>query len=914
MTKVTHLTTQALKAHQKAISVHAENINTADVPGVHAIDPKLSIKNNQSILLTEHRRENIQQTKLVYELTAEASASEIKNLYMKKLEYTLSGTNSNDDKLQTAITEFLSKGNTLIGNDDPSHQKIWIESASNVAQTTSNILTSITDDRQNVDKEITHTTATFNTKTKELFKINQAIQTDRNHSHKHYDRRDQLINELYQIRGDLNIIYNFSGTAYVTDSHGHTIAGTDTYAKLSHHTIADELVNKESFNPIKQETVNGAGKIISSTDVTKFSGGKIGGLLEMRDDILPNIHTDVQTFAKALQDTMNDVYSQNSTNPPKSRLQGNAQVSLSDEIPFEGKIKINALNKDGTQINGTSGAIRPFTIDLDHLQGTGIGEKVTTKDIMNEINQGMNKAPQLKRLSLGQILNKDSNQIENHYLLNNILLAGKSELQDGQFTFDMHLDGNNYFGSNVEILEVTAQDNGANVIPISDIPTESFKLEKGGNTRTNQAITISGVDQAQGPHTITVKIRVIGDNGVRQEGSADFSIDFAAPENATLLNQRFSGSNAAANPGEMQEPKNLGNRINTSGSIARTQLVDEYGLTIEDENKSGNFVLESSAGHGLTIESMGSKHTDTGKTFAHQFGLNHFFELEGDQMKLNPEITSGINNLARSKVSTAENAQDTVKVGDAQATGTMQFIEVPFATNFMAHNTITIQGVTLTFANAAPELTQDQIEVGANLNASLQNAIDKINAHSQLQSIVSAELAGGANTITITAKQPGTTGNNINIGTNNVNLHVNGEQQPNSNLLNGTDKDQETSVAAMQMGQNDMQGLQDLLNTFKEKMVSIDNPLYGLHESTLQGHAAGLMNGIAHLIADANNAAQINEQVLERAHQELITEVGVDQAYQYINVLEIQQHLNAISRAYQILLQTKQRILDHIHT
>ena len=86
-----------------------------------------------------------------------------------------------------------------------------------------------------------------------------------------------------------------------------------------------------------------------------------------------------------------------------------------------------------------------------------------------------------------------------------------------QMNWDLELDGSKYFGRKVQVLGVTSAAGQALNWP------QKFNIAQGAHTRTNQHITVDSI--AGGLQNINVQFRVIGDNGVVEEGVARCAIN-----------------------------------------------------------------------------------------------------------------------------------------------------------------------------------------------------------------------------------------------------------------------------------------------------------------------------------------------------------------------------------------------------
>ena len=183
---------------------------------------------------------------------------------------------------------------------------------------------------------------------------------------------------------------------------------------------------------------------------------------------------------------------------------------------------IYAVNQHGEQLRGGAGNLNPINIDMSKIVQNGAS---TMADLVKEINEKLDLAPSRERAAIGRIEDNEGAQIPGEYLLNNIQLLARSKVDNtanDEFTFELDLQGNSYFGSKIEILDVKTADDaaGANAQNVlEDELPPIFELEKGINTSTGNKITVQRAGQDR---VITLGIRITGDNGVVNFGAVSF--------------------------------------------------------------------------------------------------------------------------------------------------------------------------------------------------------------------------------------------------------------------------------------------------------------------------------------------------------------------------------------------------------
>lgn len=110
-------------------------------------------------------------------------------------------------------------------------------------------------------------------------------------------------------------------------------------------------------------------------------GGKLGGLIDLRDRALPQFSEKLGVAFGGLAEALNSVSNANTTVPPPSQLDGRATgLAGSDRLGFTGKATFAVTQADGTLVASTS-------VDFDAL-----GPSATVNDMVSAINTGLGGA------------------------------------------------------------------------------------------------------------------------------------------------------------------------------------------------------------------------------------------------------------------------------------------------------------------------------------------------------------------------------------------------------------------------------------------------------------------------------------------------------------------------------------------
>jgi flagellar hook-associated protein 1 FlgK len=916
--------TRALSQGKKALDTYNDNIANSQVIGARTIDPVITqTYNGRSVttLMQQVRRsnpllENIQINQLTNSTEFETISTAL-NVVQNEISDKL---NPQQSTLVNSVADFLSQSTILAANSTSSARHTFVERGKILATNFNEITNRIVDLRFSSDKDLGASITNANEIIRSIFTINKTIKQSGIASGSKalnlFDKRDEFVTNLAKLF-EINYTYTTQGEVLIRDKRSSLpIVDNTSYSQLNYQgfssraeilsekepkTIDLTIINNKSGDRIVYKSTVGNGPNI-------LGGGKIGGLISLRDDILKETYGVVQQLVKSVTDTVNKVHNGGSTWPPATKFQSNITVQGNEILDWGGKVSIYPVDDKGNQLSGGGGPLNAINIDFDKLSNANgsIGSP-TVWDVIRELNSQLEVNPSRNRLAMGLIQVNDPiiggvlAAAPNEYLLNNVQLAGMSKITDqGGFIFDLDLTGNQYFGSNVEVLEVTTS-NGYSV-PIEELPT-AFRLEKDTNSRTADPIVVNGINPAQA-QTISVKIRVTGDNGAMTEGTAVFAIDPASTPNLPDLTNRRVSANAA---GLAVQGNGFGDAPISHTGIATVKLVDDKGLEIpEGLSTAGKIVIETNnSSYALAIQ---------GGNFSNLLKFNDLIQHnEGTGLiKIRDDIVVNMNLLSTGRVSRTNGKVINASIGQTQATGNLTFS----GNNFAPASRITIKDQTFTFIAGIPA-NQNQIQVTGALNTdviALRNAIEN---HNALKGIINAIPSGNLG-IDLSSKIAGTAGNILvssnTVGTN-LTIITNGiTSGPGtniaSNLSGGTDNTNATIILYnYTIGDKSSEVIEDF-NDLKSKIIDFTgSDLVPSISTTLVAYASQITTILSDQAGDAVSDYTISTEVLNKIQERVKNELGINPQEQYIKLLEQSQSLRDLA-----LVNRKSRdIIEEIH-
>lgn len=702
----------------------------------------------------------------------------------------------------TANFEYHSRLNSLVG--DPKNQaSIYsrlnnfinsfdsqlptIEKRSSILANASSFTSQVrqyTDNLQDLksilETEITQTTSAVNGIIFDLVSVNKALVHNSQNIGSVLDERNSLIAQLAE---HLGIIASFDNTGVATvriANGGKELVSGTHYAQLSYIQDLDLLSHNISSDIIRADyyDINGAAKNKTDTqvgDVISQFGGKFAGLLNVRDNILPEALANINNAVGQIAAKVNELHNTGSGYPPASTLTSERAMLLTDKASFKGKASFTVTDSTGNPVVDNAGNyVKPVTVDFDNLASrNAIAGQFTTQDIIDEINQvadGYSKAS----VGLGSIAVPTGEAPQ--WLVDQVRLVPTSDISSsGAMSFQIELNSGSSFDTKFQVTGMIVLDEANTVLaqPTAFTAPDAITLASGQYTKTGQNI-VANFTPGETQSTIRLKMLVIGTDGVCEEKWADFTIGdgVALLGGSETINQRVEAasannaiggglaatitSSAGAGAAATATDAKLGS------AIISARFVDKNGYTVTDTETQGYLELSAIAGSGLVIDTATSKvlsttatPTEIAKNLSHWYGINNFFNSDATNPATNIAVRADIaanSSLISLGKAEANSATQNIMKGQTLPSATLDLTILP-----VDNDTVTINGTAFTFKAALTvPAVGTEILIGADIPATLQNLYNVVKANTTIVTAVTfAKPAAGATQLTVIAKTAG---------------------------------------------------------------------------------------------------------------------------------------------------------------
>lgn len=474
-----------LSVNQRALSVISHNLANANTEGYTRQVLDLSSvyydaqgSEGQGVRVEDiSRRIDTYLQRSIRNQTSLVGQTSVLEDYFDKIQIHL-GEPGGDNSVDEYIQNFYDAIQTLAETPDSvSYRELAVDSGITLARELSDLAYTMEDFRFEVDRDIVDVTRNINQELLNLESLNISISRANVLGTSKADLQDDIDRSLKRLSEylDIDVSYEESGAVSVYTTSGITLI--DDYAyQLSYSPAASvgQIIDGQDFRNIVVRALDDRGQPIGQpvdlvsagfedSVTTTLKSGKLMGLLNLRDDFIPNILNQLDQLASTLRDSFNAIHNLGSSFPATDTLTGTRGLTAETRSDWEGSVRIAVLEEDGSPVQSPypdelHTGTRPLLLDLASLQSAATDGRPTLQTIVDEINNHFYPPP--VKAQLGN--------------LNNIqLVADTDELPTfpGNFSFDFDLDNisaenADFFVTDIQVVDST----GANITALNTPP------------------------------------------------------------------------------------------------------------------------------------------------------------------------------------------------------------------------------------------------------------------------------------------------------------------------------------------------------------------------------------------------------------------------------------------------------------
>lgn len=339
-----------IQTAQRQMQVTSGNVTNANVEGFSrkTASPETIVVGSQNagVRLGEVTREVDEfLTKQVRRQETSLANLEAQSQIMTRVQE-LFGTLRNDSTLANTLTRLQDSLEQL--QTDPESQATRngvVQAARETAQEFNRFNREALELRGQVDSDINLAVSDLNETLKEVRDLNDRISSAKatgNPVGELQDERDRALTTVSQMM-DVRTFERSTGEIVVMNPQGQPLV--DSQASQLNFDITGAFNAGTDGKPVTFQN----GDVVTSS-----VGGRLGALLQLRDETLPNFMQDVDRLAATTRDTVNAAHNLGSGNPPAQELTGSRIIGdVNDTVELTSDVRFAVVNEDSGEITDT---------------------------------------------------------------------------------------------------------------------------------------------------------------------------------------------------------------------------------------------------------------------------------------------------------------------------------------------------------------------------------------------------------------------------------------------------------------------------------------------------------------------------------------------------------------------------------
>lgn len=833
-----------LNAAQLALQVTSANVSNANTPGytrkTSSVETNILNGMGAGVLTTNVVRSvDLALQQQLRNQSAIAGNSDTLNTYYQQMQQMFGsiGTNGSDTSFVGQISNFENVLQAIALNPEGvSERSNLVNTAQNLTQQLTGIGQQLQGMRQQADSQISTSIDTINAQLTSIDSLNKAISRNKAMglpTGDLEDQRDTAIDKISQ-QMDINYFERSNGEVSIFTKTGRTLL--DAQPQFLSHAAASSMNASVSL-------ANGgvSGIMLGGVDITsEITGGNIGGLINVRDNIAPDLSSQMDRLTGVITDQMNALHNDGSAFPPPNSLTGSHNFVAGDTLVASGNIRIAVTDSSGKYVDDGTGNPDFGNIDLSKLT-TAVGGNLTVQNVIDAVNGGVIAGfPGIKGVTAS--------------LISGNLIIKANNPANGVIVDDSNVDGS--LGTNGSVSAAGVTTGG----DITTFPTPTIKLATSGISAAAgsalQALLVNGALNLNIDTTAGVP------GAVRLAADSKFTfgpLNGAAGSSLGLPVSTASGDLAAGGTVEVSYDSN-------GDGVSDTVIGTITFPPITKNNPTVGGAQGSIAIQGINVSRNAQVQVaGTPQSFNQFFGLNDFF-------------TTGAN------YDKYASAQQTSSSSPLNLSGTLNF------SGIFGNTTV----------NYATTDSLSTIAASINGNATLQAANIAAKVEPQGAAFVLKVLDSDGNNFSMT--DGGTLLSTLNVGTDTTGIlqtvQVRQSLANNPSLIASAQLDDVTppAIGSAAVTSGDGSTVQAMANAFTQQLSIPAAGGLALTTTTIGGYGANILSINAVNAANASNTQQFQDTLKQSLQTKFQSASGVNLDEELSNMILFQNAYTASAR------------------
>lgn len=669
---------QSLKAVKQVTDIISRNIHNSEVPGAsplaHEISNSVSNGSFSGIKLDKvSRKINQLQTNLLYQSTSDKHKEDFKASITNRLssiiedrsitsqpggavdevldslmpdQYTGSSYRESiaENRLIRDLSDMLALEERSISKQHGEYN--LLSEIEKIVNRLSLYNEQINQVEEEIVDNIQSTLSSINTSLNTLYTLSTHRLTTGEGTLERAEIESRIHNELVNLSEniDINHFYDAEGILNISTKSGQcNIVGKNRsslkYVSQETSDIKDAIyscVENSNGDIIKQSPLfisygansnaNGANISAKNSYFTAITGGKLGGILSAKEEVLAHTKETLQEMTQTIANCINNAHNSLSNKDGHDHFTSSKVTSLDQQLIASGSFSLHTID--------TNGNTETACIKLSEINPNS--KVVTTKQVLNEIDQLVNKGSKLSCAAF------DDMQLA---VINNDPASG--------LVLDLDITSHNFSADGAELpydMTINAVRINSSASTVTEKLGDSFKLPLPTDTESaapsrirtsfngGPKISISASDLVPGSNTVSISATITKPDGGQVQTTIDFNLGDLTTQ-SEIQNRRFSATSVST-----ATPDNSGFiTINNTASsdMVRTSLVNDN----MEHSQSGHLHIGTKdckvalTDIDSSISGIIGSDTISNHSFLHFFGMNDIIVQKSDTLAPNA-ITS----------------------------------------------------------------------------------------------------------------------------------------------------------------------------------------------------------------------------------------------------------------------------------
>ena len=371
----------ALKTNSAALGVVSNNVTNLNTPGYarRVVNESTLSANGQLMgvdIASIQRVADQFLSQETYSATGASSQYDLQANLFSQLNGQLGGPGDNRS-LSTGLTDLAKAYATASQAPSSAASYTGVANAlSGLAGIISNTAGSISALQQQIDGQVVSAIPGTNALIKQIFQLNLQIKSataSGDTASGLLDQRDVALNSLAQAIG-IKVTSQADGSVNVSTDDGINLV-SNTYATLSYNGGA----TNGAYGNIQIQDTGASGQLIGNATAfdPHLSGGKLKGMIQMRDQTLGGLGQSLGNLAQTVAQSFNAQSNQNTAYPPPPSLTGRETGLLgTDSLNFTGKTALAITDASGKLVSRVDVDFDGGTLSVDGGAPSALGSSI----------------------------------------------------------------------------------------------------------------------------------------------------------------------------------------------------------------------------------------------------------------------------------------------------------------------------------------------------------------------------------------------------------------------------------------------------------------------------------------------------------------------------------------------------------